>query len=121
MLLLGVTALGVAVETAFTALGALHYANSAANAVLPQIRIVALWFAFGTLPYGSLQWLLGKTWIQACLGAVFGALSYLGGARLGAAIIGAPIKFSLAVIACGWALAMVLIFHAADRSRSEYK
>ena len=109
------TALGVIVEAAFIALGALHYTGSSDNAVLPPIWIIALWFAFGTLPHGSLGWLSGRIWLQLLLGAVFGPLSYLGGVRLGAANMGEPIVIPLAVIGCGWALAMALIFKMADR------
>ena len=119
LLVIGVTALGVIFETAFIAFGALHYAGSSGNAVLPPIWIAALWFAFGTLPNGSLGWLSGRIWPQLLLGAIFGPLSYLGGVRLGAATMGEPIVISLAVIGCGWALAMVLIFQMADRLRAE--
>ena len=115
LLVIGVTALGVIVETAFVALGELHYAGSSGNAVLPPIWITTLWFAFGMLPHGSLGWLSGRIWLQLLLGAVFGPLSYLGGVRLGSATMGDPIVTSLAVIGCGWALAMALIFKMADR------
>jgi hypothetical protein len=115
MLVLGVTALGVIVETAFIFLGTLQYVGTNGTSVLPPVWIAALWFAFGTLPHGSLEWLSGRIWPQLLLGAVFGPLSYLGGARLGAATMGEPIVISLAVIGCGWALAMVLIFKMADR------
>ena len=118
LLVVGVTALGAIVETAFIAFGALHYARTSDNAALPPIWIIALWFAFGTLPHGSLGWLSGRIWPQLLLGAVFGPLSYLGGVRLGAATLGEPIMISLAVIGCGWALAMALIFKTADRLAS---
>ena len=118
MLVLGGTAVGVIVETAFIALGALHYAGSSSDAVLPPVWIIALWFAFGTLPHGSLGWLSGRLLPQVLLGAVFGPLSYWGGVRLGAATLGEPLLISLAVIGCGWALAMVLIFRIADRLAS---
>jgi hypothetical protein len=118
MLVLGVTALGVIVETAFILFGTLHYARTSGNAVLPPIWITALWFAFSTLPHGSLGWLSGRMWPQLLLGAVFGPLSYLGGVRLGAATMGEPIVISLAAIGCGWALAMILIFKIADRLAS---
>jgi hypothetical protein len=115
ILVFGVTALGVIVETAFIAFGALHYARTNDNTALPPIWIIALWFAFGTSPHGSLRWLSGRIWYQPFLGAVFGPLSYLAGVRLGAATMGEPIVVSLAVIGCGWGLAMVFIFKMADR------
>ena len=119
MLVLGVTALGAIFETAFIALGTLHYTRPGDNAALPPIWIIALWFAFGTLPHGSLKWLSGRIWPQLLLGAIFGPLSYLGGVKLGAATLGEPIVISLAVIGCAWALALALIFKMADRLRAE--
>ena len=118
MLVLGVTALGAIFETAFIALGTLNYARPSDIAALPPIWIIALWFAFGTLPHGSLKWLSGRIWPQLLLGAVFGPLSYLGGVKLGAATLGEPIVISLAVIGCGWAPALALIFQMADRLRA---
>lgn len=115
LLVLGVTVLGMVIETGFIGLGALHYTGTGNGTVLPPLWIIALWFAFGTLPHGSLGWLSGRLPLQLFLGAVFGPLSYLGGARLGAASLGEPIVVSLALIGCGWALAMALIFGLADR------
>ena len=120
LLILCVTLLGVIVETGFVSFGALHYAGANADAVLPPIWIIALWFAFGTLPHGSLSWLSGRLWLQLFLGAVFGPLSYVGGAKLGAATLSAPLISSIAMISVGWALAMVLIFQLADRQRGNF-
>jgi len=119
ILVLGVTALGAIFETAFIAIGTLSYARPDGIAALPPIWIIALWFAFGTLPHGSLKWLSGRIWPQLLLGAVFGPLSYLCGVRLGAATLGEPILTSLVIIGFGWALALVLIFQMADRLRAE--
>lgn len=113
-----VTLLGVFVETGFVEFGVLHYARSSADAALPPIWIIALWFAFGTLPHGSLSWLSGRLWLQLFLGAVFGPLSYVGGANLGAATLSVPLINSIAMISVGWAVAMVLIFQLADRMRA---
>ena len=115
VLIVGVTLLGVIVETSFVSLGALHYAGTIADVVLPPIWIIALWFAFGTLPHGSLSWLSGRIWVQLFLGAVFGPLSYVGGVKLGAATIPVPMMGSIMIISVGWALAMVVMFQMADR------
>ena len=115
VLIAGVTLLGVIVETGFVILGALHYAGTGPDAVLPPIWIIALWFAFGTLPHGSLSWLSKRTWLQTILGAVFGPLSYVGGVKLGAATMPVPMMGSIMIISVGWALAMVVMFLLADR------
>ena len=113
VLIFGVTLLGVIIETSFVSLGALHYAGT--SAVLPPIWIIALWFAFGTLPHGSLSWLSGRPWLQIVLGAVSGPLSYVGGVKLGAATMPVPMMGSIMIISVGWALAMVVMFQMADR------
>ena len=113
VLIFGVTLLGVIIETSFVSLGALHYAGT--SAVLPPIWILALWFAFGTLPHGSLSWLSKRVWLQIFLGAVFGPLSYVGGVKLGAATMPVPMLGSIIIISVGWALAMVVMFQMADR------
>ena len=113
VLIFGVTLLGVIIETSFVSLGALHYAGT--SAVLPPIWIIALWFAFGTLPHGSLSWLSKRIWLQIVLGAVSGPLSYVGGVKLGAATMPVPMMGSIMIISVGWALAMVVMFQMADR------
>ena len=115
VLIVGVTLLGVIVETCFVSLGALHYAATNVGAILPPIWIIALWFAFGTLPHGSLRWLSKRIWLQIILGAVFGPLSYVGGVKLGAATMPVPMMGSIMIISVGWALAMVVMFQMADR------
>ena len=117
LLIVGITLLGVMVESGFVYLGALHYAGTRAVTVLPPNWIIALWFAFGTLPRGSLSWLSGRLLLQMFLGAVFGPLSYVGGVKLGAATLPEPMLGSLVIISVGWALAMVLMFQVADRLR----
>ena len=119
LLIAGVTVLGVLVETGFVSVGALHYAGTSAGALLPPIWIIALWFAFGTLPHGSLSWLSGRLSLQLGLGAIFGPLSYVGGVKLGAATMAEPMIGSLIIIGIGWALAMVLMFQIADRLRDK--
>ncbi len=118
LFVVGITLLGVIVETGFISLGALHYSGTSADATLPPVWIVALWFAFGTLPHGSLGWLSGRLWLQLFLGAIFGPLSYVGGVRLGAATMPEPMIDSIIIIGLGWALAMVLIFKFADKGRN---
>ena len=117
LLVVGITLLGVIVETVFITLGALHYSGTSSNAVLPPIWIIALWSSFGTLPHTSLGWLSGRVWLQLLLGAVLGPMSYFGGVKIGAAILNEPLMSSLVIVGIGWGLAMPLIFYMADRSK----
>jgi len=113
--ILGITLLGLIVETGFISLNALTYAGSEAGTFLPPVWILALWLAFGTLPNGSLAWLKGRMVLQIILGAILGPLSYGAGVRLGAALFGEPVWVSLGVIGIGWGLAMPVMFRLATR------
>jgi hypothetical protein len=110
-----VLVLGFAVESIFIALGAITYIGAPLFGFGPPVWIMAMWLAFGTLPHGCLTWLQGKWVLQFILGGLFGPLSYLAGAKLGAATLSEPMFTSLAVIALGWALALPAIFWLAVR------
>lgn len=114
LLILGVTLLGIAVETAFVAAGLIHYNGVEHGAILPPVWIIALWFGFGTLPHASLGWLSGRWIAQVLLGAIFGPLSYLAGEAMGAATLQEPRAISILAIGIGWAIAMPVIFLMAD-------
>lgn len=110
MVIAAVTLLGLVVETAFIASGAIAYAGSTPGSLVPPVWILALWFAFGTLPSASLKWLEGRWAIQAGLGAIAGPASYYGGEKLGAAALQLPLPVALLIIGVGWAFAMPAIF-----------
>lgn len=113
-LILAVTLLGLVIETAFMAGGVIAYTGTVPGQILPPVWIIAMWLAFGTLPNGSLKWLSGRWKLQVLLGAVFGPLSYLGGAKLGAATLPDPSFSALVAIGIGWGLAMPVIFLLAE-------
>jgi hypothetical protein len=116
-LVAGVTVLGLLVESAFLALGLITYSGTAPGQILPPLWILALWFAFATLPNSSLSWLHGRWLLQVGLGAVFGPLSYLAGQALSAATIPEPRVLPLLVIGIAWALAMPAIYLMAGKLR----
>lgn len=112
--ILAVTLLGLAIETGFIGGGLITYAGTSEGQILPPIWILAMWLGFGTMPHSSLRWLSGRWKLQVLLGAVFGPLSYLGGAKLGAATLPDPSFSALVAIGIGWALAMPAIFLLAE-------
>lgn len=112
--ILAATLLGLVIETGFMAGGVITYAGTVPGQILPPVWILAMWLAFGTLPNASLNWLSGRWKLQAFLGAVLGPLSYLAGARLGAATLPDPAFSSLVAIGLGWTLAMPVIFLLAE-------
>ena len=112
-LIMGVTALGVLVETAFILLGAIHYAgtNGSVPTDLDCVSLVRFWYADAR----ELKLVVGQNLAPSNSWRGLRPAKLPWGVKLVAATIGAPVLFSLAVIGCGWALAMILIFHAADR------
>ncbi len=69
----------------------------------------ALWALFGLTLDASMSFLQRRHWaLSAVLGGVFGPLSYLAGAKLGAAtLVANPLNF--AALALAWAIAMPLL------------
>ncbi len=78
--------------------------------------ILALWVLFGTMLNRSLVWLQGRRWLAALLGAVSGPLSYLSGARLGAASFPRSAALAMAVLASVWAALLPALIGLAGRS-----
>jgi hypothetical protein len=67
--------------------------------------MAALWANFAGTLHLCLDWLRGRYWLAAALGACGGPLAYYGGQRLGAMQFGDNVVTSLLVIAAEWALA----------------
>lgn len=112
-LLLVVALIGFCVDSihlhlgVFALIGAPHFPH------LCPLWLVALWAMLATILRESLSWLAGRYGLAALLGAIAGPLSYLGGARLGAATMNPNRAFSMTALAIGWAVAMpILIFLA---------
>ncbi len=78
--------------------------------------ILALWVLFGTMLNGSLAWLHRRPGLAALLGAVFGPLSYLSGARLDAASFPRSGALAMAVLALVWAALLPALIGLAGRS-----
>ncbi len=110
-----VTVLGLLIETAFMGAGLIVYSGTSPGQIVPPLWIAALWFAFATLPAASLAWLKGRWVLQAVLGAVLGPLSYVAGAKLGAAEFPDGSWPALFWIGLAWALALPAIYLMEDR------
>lgn len=86
-LILIISAAGVLIDTAYIQLGVMTFASP--NTFFPQLAplwIVSLYAVYAASMNYSLNWLRGRYFIGAILGAVGGSFSYLGGVRMGAAI-----------------------------------
>lgn len=113
-LVLALCAIGLVAESAMLAPGHVAYPAGQPLAWLPPYWLVALWGEFAIALNVTLRWLKRRPLLAAALGAVFGPLSFFGGARLGAArFIDKPA--ALAALALQWALLMPLVMALSDR------
>ena len=103
---IALAAVGTLVDSTLLALGVLGFPRSGSSLVVP-LWISALWAQFAVAP-DVLGFLRGRPALAAVTGAIAGPVAYLGGARLGAAEIGAGLDTIPAVLALGvvWAVAL---------------
>jgi hypothetical protein len=96
---------GVTSETLLLRFAGLSYTAAWPSATWAPAWIVGLWFAFGGV-LDTTRRALGDHVVvkSAVLGLVFGPLSYLAGARLGALTLPEPAWPSLLLIAAVWAM-----------------
>jgi hypothetical protein len=104
-----VSALGLLVDGAQKASGLLTYASDNSTPWLAPYWIVAMWALFATSFSTSLKWVPGRYWLAAVLGAIFGPLSYAGGAQLGGIEFNYPYYFTMLVMGLIWAGVMVAL------------
>ena len=116
-LLLAVALIGFCVDTVHLHLGVFALVGAPLFPHLCPLWLAALWALLGTTLRGSLSWLAGRYGLSAVLGAVAGPLSYVGGAKLGAASLPTDRAFSVAALAVAWAVAMPLFVWLAHGSR----
>lgn len=72
---------------------------------LPPLWVIALWMGFATLANTAMRWFRDHLALVAVLGAVFGPLTYYGGAELGAGRMGEPFWWHVGLLAVLWGLA----------------
>ena len=106
--------LGFVSDTVQASVGLYAFTNTNVAPWLCPPLMVALWMIFATTLNGSMGWLAGRFGLGAALGAVFGPLSYLAGARLGAIELHANTPLALAAIAAAWACAMPTLLWLRD-------
>jgi hypothetical protein len=107
--------LGMAADSAQTALGVLAFAPLGSPGWLAPLWIVVMWMEFATLFRFALGWLRGRYALAAVLGGVGGPLAYYGGVRLGAATLPAGLTVGLAALALEWAMATPALVWLAGR------
>jgi hypothetical protein len=114
-LILAVAIFGFATETLQASAGLYTFPPTASAAPwLCPLWMAALWMIFATTLNSSMGWLAGRYGLAAALGALFGPVSYLAGARLGAIEFPAHALVSLVGIATTWAIAMPALLWLRD-------
>ncbi len=77
--------------------------------------MLVLWANLALAVNHCLGWLHGHGWLAAAAGAVGGPLAYIGGAKLGAADLGASLWVVAVPLAIIWAIITPLLFRLAAR------
>lgn len=108
--------LGTLVDSAQAASGLLVYQGRyAALPWLGPIWITAIWVLFASTINWSFEWLKGRTWLAAALGAIGGPLSYVAGERIGAVRFQRDYLVTVLALAVIWSLVLPAFFGLAHR------
>ena len=107
--------IGVAVDSLLQAFGVITFAGGAWSPLSPP-WLWMLWVLFALTLKASLDFLLRLHWsLVAGLGAVFGPVSYVVGARLGAASFDGSTGH-MAILALTWAVALPVLVTLAKKA-----
>lgn len=108
LLMLVAIGIGIGWDTVLARTQVVVYASPLPFAGMAPVWILALWAQLGSVVREPMAWLHGRWWLALPLGAVGGAASYAGAARLGACSFPDPHRAML-VLAAGWAVFMPLL------------
>lgn len=114
-LVVAVTVLGCAVDTAQAALGVFRFGEPGWPAWLCPPWLAAVWALFATTLRVGLRWLRSRPVHAALLGAIGGPLAYGGGVRLGAVTADWPAGWMLLELALLWAALVPALVSLAGR------
>jgi len=113
-LMLAAGAIGFCFDTALSAAGIVIPRGDLLPYPLSQPWMVSLWLNFAATLNVSLEWLKGRYLPAAIFGAVGGAGSYYGGARLGATLA-LPDVHGILLLAVGWGIMTPFLVWLAKR------
>ena len=117
MLLALAATIGLLFDSLLVSSGWITYPAGQWHPMLAPYWIVTMWIAFATTLNVSLGWLRGHSALAFFFGALGGPLSFLAGAKLGAAtFINQPA--ALATLAIGWAVMMPFLMALAAQLHS---
>lgn len=110
--------IGFLVETAYVRSGLLDYKFATLGAGLAPIWIIWLWANLALTMNNCLGWLHGRNALAVGAGIVAGPLTYLAGARLGAAELGTELVPAFVAFAASWAVLVPVLLVIASRTRT---
>lgn len=115
-LILIISLIGVLIDGFKKSIGFIAY-MSAVPAIewIAPIWIIAMWALFASTLNGSLRWLHRHYFLAFILGALFGPLSYLAGAKLGAISFTKDMTLSIVILAIVWGCVLPLLFWISER------
>jgi hypothetical protein len=106
--------LGLVFDSLIVSNGWIRYPTGIFAAGIAPYWILGMWALFATTLNASMKWMKGKVVLASVMGAVFGPLSYVAGARLGGLEF---VEYTTALIALAviWAIAMPILVVLAGR------
>ncbi|MEC5388069.1 DUF2878 domain-containing protein [Uliginosibacterium sp. H3] len=113
-LVLSAMLIGAVWESALVTAGLIDYTHGTLVAGIAPPWIVAMWALLAITLNVTMRWLKRRWLLAAVMGAVAGPLSFLAGARLGAATFTGGVDTTVA-LAIGWACLMPLMMWLSDR------
>ena len=106
---------GAGLETLLARSGLVSYAAPWPGPGIAPLWIITLWLAYGTTMASTVRLLGARPFLNAtALGAVFGPLAYIAGARIGALSLSDPLLWTCAVLALAWGILLPMLV-AIDR------
>lgn len=85
------------------------------GSMLMPLWLACVWVMFSMTLCHLFSWLHNRLLLAACLGAVSGPLSYLGGSHWAPVSFAEPLWLSLAVMSCIWLLLFPSVLYVARR------
>ncbi|MFW2438426.1 MAG: DUF2878 domain-containing protein [Arenicellales bacterium] len=114
MLILMTMIIGTLWDSTLMMAGVFTFSSAPLTGVLAPLWLIVMWALFATTLNVSLNWLKGRYWLAAILGATGGPLAYFAGHRLGAVAF-SDTTIAMLLVAAGWAIIMPVLVALSNR------
>ena len=114
-LIIYISILGTFVDSTFIITNLLNYKGGyGENILIAPLWITSMWAGFATSINHSMKWLKGKNLIGFTLGAIFGPLAYITGAKFNVIEFTSNYDFTIVALALAWGLSIPTIYKIND-------